>query len=540
MSDPVEELEQADEELEEAKQGKRSVADQLVALVNAEAQLFHDPDDTPYAVIKRDGIEQTWRLRSKRFKAWLSLRHREEYDKTPGSQAVADALNELEGEALHRGDVEEVYVRVAGGERRRVYLDLADEDWSAVLITPDGWDVVARPAVRFRRPAGMLPLPRPSSGRGELDELRGLLNIDDDDDWLLTVGWLLAALMPGGPFPIKELVGEAGSAKSTHARLARAVVDPTSSPLRRPPREARDLMIGASNNWVVAFDNMTDLSDWLADDLCRLATGGGFATRTLFSDDDETIFNAMRPIVLTGIGGVGDDRNDLPDRTLRIRKPRIPKSRRRKEEDVVAAFERIRASVLGTLLDAVAVALGTVHGIEFGELPRMADAAAWIEAAGAEFGWERGDFLAAYDGAHARAHELAVESSLVGPPLVEVAFDGGFVGSPTELLDAITAKVDEQVTRRKEWPKNAAVFGKQLRRLAPDLRGLGATVELDQEPGSRGGGRTVHLGGSEPQSAAAADARVAQGGRGDSSGGSDGNSPLRSSDIDDTDTGCSP
>jgi hypothetical protein len=472
----VEDIDRADEELEKAKGGKRSTTDQLVAIASAEAKLFHDPDETAYAVVERDGVEQTWKLRSKRFRSWLAVRHREEYEKTPGQQAIQDALLELEGEALHRGDVEAVHVRLAGSGER-VYVDLGDETWNVVEVSADGWGIVPRPPVRFRRPAGMLPIPQPTAGSGELDALRELLNIDEDRDWLLTAGWLLTTQMPGGPYPIKELVGEAGSAKSTHARLCRTLVDPATAPLRRPPREGRDLMIAASNGWVIAIDNLTDLSDWLADDLCRLATGGGFSTRQLYSDDDEKIFDAMRPILLTGIGGVGDDRNDLPDRTLRIHKPRIPGHRRRKRVDVDADFARIWSGALGVLLDATAVALGTAHEVEFKELPRMADAAAWVEAAGAELGWDPGDFIAAYDEAHARAHEVAIEASVIGPPLVDIARDGGFAGNATELHAVLEDRVDEKVARRREWPKTAAAFGKALRRLAPDLRGVGVHVE---------------------------------------------------------------
>ena len=33
----------------------------------------------------------------------------------------------------------------------RTYLDLADKDWRAVQIGPEGWQVVTSPPVRFRR-----------------------------------------------------------------------------------------------------------------------------------------------------------------------------------------------------------------------------------------------------------------------------------------------------------------------------------------------------------------------------------------------------
>jgi hypothetical protein len=48
----------------------------------------------------------------------------------------------------------------------------------------------------------------------------------------------------------------------------------------------------------VALDNLSDIKPWLSDCLCRLSTGGGFSTRTLFENDEETIFNATRPVIL--------------------------------------------------------------------------------------------------------------------------------------------------------------------------------------------------------------------------------------------------
>jgi len=58
------------------------------------------------------------------------------------------------GDAPERG----VNIRVAE-HAGRLYLDLADEHWRAVEIGPDGWRVLERAPVRFRRSSGILPLP---------------------------------------------------------------------------------------------------------------------------------------------------------------------------------------------------------------------------------------------------------------------------------------------------------------------------------------------------------------------------------------------
>ena len=60
-------------------------------------------------------------------------------------------------------------------------------------------------------------------------------------------------------------------------------------------------MIAATNGWVVALDNLSHLSTWLSDALCRLATGGGFSTRELYTHDEEKLFDAQRPVILNGI-----------------------------------------------------------------------------------------------------------------------------------------------------------------------------------------------------------------------------------------------
>src|SRR5207249_3261055 len=117
---------------------------------------------------------------------------------------------------------------------------------------------------------------------GRVAELRQHINAGSEEDWRLMAAWLVAAFRPRGPYPLLVLHGEQGSTKSTAAELLRALVDPNTAPLRVEPREVRDLMIAATKGWTVAYDNLSHLSPWLSDALCRLSTGGGFSTRALF------------------------------------------------------------------------------------------------------------------------------------------------------------------------------------------------------------------------------------------------------------------
>jgi hypothetical protein len=164
---------------------------------------------------------------------------------------------------------------------------------------------------------------------GNLDDLRAFLNVPEDSNFALVKAWLSGCFQPNGPFPLLVLTGEQGSAKSTTGRVLKRLIDPSAAPLRGEPKEARDLMIAARNAHVIALDNLSHLPGWLSDAFCRLATGGGFSTRELFTDDGEVIFDATRPVILTG----NEDfitRGDLLQRSILLRHPHIADENRKR------------------------------------------------------------------------------------------------------------------------------------------------------------------------------------------------------------------
>src|SRR5204862_7224813 len=222
---------------------------------------------------------------------------------------IGSALDLLEARAQFDAPERAVNMRVAE-HAGRIYLDLADEHWRAVAIDRNGWKLVGCPPVRFRRSPGMLPLPVPERG-GSLEALRPFLK----KDLVLVIAWLLAALRPGGPYPLLAISGEQGSAKTVLSKLLKALIDPNIASVRAPSREERELMIAANNSHLLAFDNLSGLPVWLSDALCRLASGGSFAVRQLYTDDEEVLFEAARPILLNGIEEV-ISRPDLGDRAI--------------------------------------------------------------------------------------------------------------------------------------------------------------------------------------------------------------------------------
>jgi hypothetical protein len=465
---------------------RKSQSTLLVELAEA-AELWHtQAHGDAYATIDVDGHGEHWPIRSKTFRRWLARQFYLEHRKAPGSQALQDALNVLDGKAMFEGETRNAFVRVAGQDGK-LYLDLGDTGWRVVEIDAAGWRVVDTCPVPFRRAKAMLSLPIPRPG-GDVRDLRRFVNVTDDD-WPLLLGWVVAALRPVGPFPILTLHGEQGSAKTSTARAVRGIIDPNEAPVRCEPREPRDLAIAANNGWVVATDNLSHIPGWLSDALCRLATGGGFATRTLYENDEETIFNATRPTILTGIEEVAT-RSDLLDRCLILQLPRIPDDKRRDEAAFWADFNAALPGILGAVLDAVATAIRKRPTISIARLPRMADFALWATAAETGFGFTPGQFMAAYTENRDTANETALESSPVARYVLQL---GQWEGRPGELLAKVDAMATDADRKLRSWPKTARSLTGTLRRLAPNLRAAGVEIEEGHTGRGRGKRRTIAI-----------------------------------------------
>jgi hypothetical protein len=488
--------ERKDRQSDQPEDERKPTQAELLVRCAEGTELFHTPAGDAYARMKVGDHSETHPLRSKGFRRYLVRAFFERYGKPPGAQALHDALGLLEARAQFDGPRREVYVRVGecGGN---VYVDLANVLWEAVEITPAGWRVVSSEAtpVCFRRPRGMLPLPTPTRN-GVAKELRRFVNIPDEASWRLLLAWLVQALRPNGPYPVLILQGEQGSAKSTVERLLRALVDASTAPLRTTPRNERDLIIAATNSWCAAFDNISNLPSWLSDAFCRLSTGGGFSARELYTDSEEVLFDATRPVILNGITDVAT-RPDLLDRALIITLPPIPEEERKPEAGLWREFEKARPAILGALFDAVCGALGTVDDVRLEGMPRMADFALWATAAEEALGLEPGAFMEAYAGNRREATESALEADPVASAVREFMREReGWAGTATELWKALNDLTDEDVRHTKAWPAAPNSLTNRLKRLAPALRGVG--IEYGEERTGTKGTRRKTLTKKEP------------------------------------------
>ncbi|MFA7094839.1 MAG: hypothetical protein WC116_10095, partial [Thermovirgaceae bacterium] len=475
-----------DEDGDDEKGGRGpSMATRIVDLALASgAEFWKSPEGEPFATTPNGGGHiENHPLKSKAVKTWLSGLLFKAEGKAPKGSAVADALAVLEGRAIFEGETFPVFVRLAeyGG---RFYLDLGGDDWRAVEIGPDGWRVIPSEAVpvKFRRSKGILELPEPKSG-GNLEILRRVLNIPEGAPWVLVRAWLVQAFKPTGPYPVLIVDGEQGSGKSWLGRILRYMVDPNKAALRRPPRNEHELMIGATNSWLVAIDNLSGLPPWLGDALCVVSTGGGMSTRELYTDSEEALFDIQRPIILNGIDAL-TTRGDLLGRAILLHLPRIEDGARRTEKEIKAELDRIRPGVLGAILDVISSGLKELPNVKLESMPRMADFAEWVVACEGALGWEKGEFLEAFEENQNESKVALIENDMFAVSLVEFINglpgpEKGITDTAGGLLSILEARSNITASSMPAgWPKTAKGTGNKLRRLIPALRAVGIEVEF--------------------------------------------------------------
>ena len=253
---------------------------------------------------------------------------------------------------------------------------------------------------------------------------------------------------------------------------------------RALPREDRDLFIAANNGHVLAFDNVSGLPGWISDTLCRLATGGGFAVRQLYSDQDEILFNAERPVILNGIEDFVT-RPDLADRAVLLALEPIPEKRRQPEGELWRTFEAERPRILGVLLDAIVMGLNRLPHTRLERLPRMADFALWAAACESAF-WSAGTFEAAYRTNRDEAVDSVIDADPVASTIrsMMVGRPNG-AGTASDLLVVLARAAGERVSKSKGWPDTPRALAGRLRRAVTFLRKISIDVKF-----SRDGGRT--------------------------------------------------
>jgi hypothetical protein len=470
------------------EQGSPETANQATALVELARQhyrMVRSEDGKAYAVELAGPNVAISLGRSGQFSSHLVRLYLEESGQAPSDQAERMAVKILRA-YLAEQEPETVHLRYAQHEST-IVQDLATADGRCVIVEASGWRIENRSPVLFRRGVGS-PLPDPVRGDDGLKQLSGLVNVNETQ-FRLGVAWLVAALIPGVPHPILVPRGEQGSAKTTLARIFQRLIDPSGLEPGSLPGDERDFAVRMNAAYVQAFDNASIIPPWESDALCRATTGGTYAARALYSDDDLSILQYLRCIILTTIDA-GALNGDLIERMLPLDLDQIKAGNRKVERTAIGdsaddkpglfdELDRARPAIMASLLDLLAAVLKHITEVELTDLPRMADFGKILAALDKAQGWKTFDL---YTELVDNETGALVEGSPFAARLVEYMYNREqWSGTATALRDVLTAMLPDKDHPPKGWPADATRAGGLLKRMAPSLRVHGIEIEYGLE-----------------------------------------------------------
>ena len=458
------------------------------------SDLFLDQFGSHYAAVRIGEHIETLQLKSSRFKNWVCKRYYESEGDIINSENVTSVLNILKARAEFDGQTRSLHLRIAfapdSTEPYTILYDLSNKDWQAVKVTPENDWTIENAPILFRRYSNQQPQAYPSREYPPdiFDQFMHLINVGDNDNKLLLKCYIIALFIPEIPKPVLMLHGEQGSAKSTLQELIKMLIDPSSILTVTFPRDINELVQKLMHNYICYFDNVSEIKEWISDQLCRAVTGSGFSKRELYSDDDDVIYNFRRCIGFNGIN-LGATKADLLDRGIIIKLERLPKENQRRLEIIWREFEKIKAQVLGYIFDILVRVLQIRKNgsVEIRGYPRMADFAEIGEIISRCMGYANNEFLDAYYKNIRLQAEEAIDAHPIGTAIV-ILMEGRleWIGSATELL----SKLEDIATqhkiniRDKLRPKTPNWLSRRINEVKTNLREKGIAIEKDTSDNS--------------------------------------------------------
>jgi hypothetical protein len=416
---------------------------------------------------------------------WLGLLLWESEEVAVAKETVDTAARILRAMAKTEGRKYQLHNRAAFVDGA-LWYDLSDCGWRAVKITENGWEIVDRPPILFRRYPHMQSQATPEKN-GNLEEFFALHNLpkgkDDGmgkNEKLLYKIDQLIPFIPDIPRCMEALYGKPGSVKSGNQKLTKRLVDPSIIGEMSLPNDPNTLIQTLEQHYLVVFGNVTRLEEEQSNILSRAVTGEGHQTRELYTNDGAFIRSFKRAIKLNGIN-VPSGLPDWKERVVTQELEPTTEDERKLEAAVLEEFDRIRGKCLGAAFDIVSKALAKKKNVHLDKLPRMADYAVWGEAIARAMDYPDETFVKAYDANRAAQNVQTLQDEPVGLALEKLLDDNAdFVGTATDLLSGLTLKAEDlgiDTKKLRKWPKGPQALSRQFNEIRLNLENTGYDVD---------------------------------------------------------------
>lgn len=475
-----EELKSRDKPKDSRKSG--DIASNLVSYVCENGDVFIDAGTNKACVtIENKGVQVTYEVLSGEFSDWLGNLH---YNESKSNSTRGEPLREpilkqvastLNGIAKNEGSKKQTFIRV-GCSDQAYFIFMNNLKQQVIEVNACGWSILDQSSVKFLVKNTMKDLPVPEVN-GDYEKLWDYINIPEKYR-LLVLAWILEAFRPDTPYPILALYGQQGTAKSSTQKKLKELLDNNVSNLRNLPKTTQEIFLSASG-LIISYENVSFLNADVQDAFCSLATGSGFVTRELYTNNGEFVIEAKRAIIINSIPIIVTAQ-DLASRTILIE---LPKIAYKSESDLKKDWDSDKGSILGGLMDLFVKTLNKLPSVELEELPRMADFAKLGEAMSQVLGHDVGYFTRVYKENSSDIMHDAIEDSPVALAVVmlvsghEETAELIFHGTMQQLL---TKLKNFNPARSPRFPNSPKGLSDQIRRQIHALENVGIKIEFSQ------------------------------------------------------------
>lgn len=460
--------------------GNKSQASILLEsiLKRKDVSLFHDDQGRGYISMNIDGHQEIWSCGGRKIKLWLSSEIHRTQEKAPTAEVKKSILSVLEGKACFEGSEIKLNDRVAW-RNDELWYDLTNSKWQAIKINKESWEIMDNPPTIFKRYPHHKEQVMPVKN-GNVKLFLEYINVVNTEHQLLLLVFLISCFIPDFPHVMLVVFGAQGSSKSTLSKLARLVIDPSLIEVASFPHSQRELIQALAHHYFLFFDNVSHITEEESDTLCKAITGGGHVKRELYENDEDLIYSFMRCIGMNGINLV-TTRPDLLERSLLLELERIEPKKRKTEKELYGKFKNDLPFILGGVFDVLVKAINVHPTIKLDSHHRMADWSLWGCAIAEALGYQKEEFLNAYQNNITRQSEMLLNENIVATTLFSfVEEKKEWEGTATELLQQLYARtpIDYFEKQEKYWPRSAAALMRKINELKTYLRQIGISVTV--------------------------------------------------------------
>jgi len=268
-----------------------NMATRLLVWAEDEGAYLFGSDGEGFVRLTTDSRREIWPVSSQQFERFLTKLLFDREGKPPGPTALKGTVRLANALAIFERPQHELHNRVAWHDGA-LWYDLRNQEGEAVKVTEEGWEII-KPPILFRRYRHQKPAIRPISVedtnvKAVMDRFLNLVHHDPKTPILHQVQ-LVTSFIPGIPHPVPNIHGEQGSAKTCYSEAVKKLVDPSIIATHMLPRSQEELVQCLAHHWMVVFDNVSDLTNWQSDVICRAVTGAGLQKRKLYTDEEDPL-----------------------------------------------------------------------------------------------------------------------------------------------------------------------------------------------------------------------------------------------------------